>query len=194
MHVKTAKELRAMDLEDLGIELYDRLKSMGMLWVYFPEASGSYEEDMKRIDQIGQNGNDGSHYDEDKINYRVSGADNPDGLDWPHRWEDGYAEKIEKLYNPPKDDLFVDDYTPCRGHDMVSNPKHYMLSCGVEVIDVINSVLTSQEAVDWLTPYEGGQYTGVIERILRAPKKNKLEDLQKAHKQLGWLIQSLEGA
>ena len=77
---------------------------------------------------------------------------------------------------------------------MVHMPNHYTLwDSPTDVLDVIHAVLGSDEAKDWLTPYEGGQYTGVIERILRAPKKDQLQDLKKAHKQLGWLIQSLKG-
>lgn len=99
------------------------------------------------------------------------------------------AEEIAKVYGVPKDDMFVDDYVP----DAVESPSHYVLGVPCyQVQEVIKSVLGSDKALEWLSPYEGGQYTGVIERILRAPKKNKLEDLKKAHKQLGWLIDSLE--
>lgn len=214
MKVKDAKYFRSIKLESLTRDEYDLVKDSGMLYEFYPEACGIYKDDVldKRIDIIGQNGNDGAHYvNDDKdphINsktqlgdFKTQLGDNPDGVDWPYRFEQGYAEKIEALYGLDHDGMFVDDYKtphsdceeePVRGHDMINNPSHYHIKGVGEVINIIKGVLSSDEAKDWLTPYEGGQYTGVIERILRAPKKDQLQDLKKAHKQLGWLIQSLE--
>ena len=195
MHVKTAKYYRSIDLEDLTEAEYCALKERGLLWEYFPEATNEgYHADMKRIDKIGQNGNDGAHYQDidlaPEVDYRVSGDDNPDGvnIDWPHETDDDYATKIEKLYDLPKDNMFVDDYVPCRGHDMVDSPRHYYIGdTGLEAIDVIDAVLDT----DWLTPKEGYVYGNILKYLLRAPNKNQLEDLRKAHKYLNWLIESL---
>ena len=251
MDKRTAIYYKNANLSQITQEDYIYLIDTGMLYVYFPEATGIQKYDIphtmtSRIDTIGQNGNDGEHYNEgefrlpmsdgvtvsdkwphvkgtfdslakhaDEMNYRVSGDDNPDGVNinlgedtddlvWPHRYEAGYAEKIERLYDLPKDGMFVDDYEEQDNEagrymeNMINQPNHYRLNIITEegnllqVIDVIDAVLSSEEAIDWLNPYEGGQYTGVIERILRAPKKDQLQDLKKAHKQLGWLIQSLE--
>ena len=194
MDRRTAVYYRNAKLDNITLEDYLYLIDTGMLYVYFPEATGIQKKDIphtmyqqSRIDTIGQNGNDGEHYEE-----------NPDGVSWPHKYEAGYAEKIEKLYDLPKDNAFVDDYEPSGEYDAVNAPKHYEIDIVtdtgalLQVIDVIDATLSSEEAIDWLNPYEGGQYTGVIERILRAPKKDQLQDLKKAHKQLGWLIQSLE--
>ena len=57
--------------------------------------------------------------------------------------------------------------------DVVNNPKHYQLDCGVEVIDIIGSTLTPEA-------YMGYLKGNVIKYILRADKKNKRQDLEKA--------------
>lgn len=182
MHVKKSIEYRSMNLENLSEKEYYFLKDEGMLWVYFPEASGSWSNDMKRIDQIGQNGNDG-------LGYRVSGSDNPDGISWPNPSEEKYNEAIEKLYGLDKDNMFVDDYVEgegCRGHDMISNPSHYGLgNTGVEAIDVIEASLTKDEYIGYLRG-------NIIKYQLRANKKNGTEDLRKADIYSGWLVEALE--
>ena len=196
MNVKTAKELRAMNLEDLSEEMYYHLDEQGILHVYFPEASGIYEDDMSRIDRIGQNGGDGEHY---TATFKGVVVDN---TGWPHSEEDGYAEKIEKLYGCPKDDMFVDDYDPDGSNsgaykpcsDTVERPNHYMLgNLDIEAIDVIEAVLQSQEALDWMSPQEGYCYGNVLKYLLRAPQKNELEDIKKAQVYFNWLVTSLEG-
>ena len=184
MHVRTAKELRMMNLEQLTEAEYNFLLNDGVLYVYFPEASGSYSEDMKRIDNIGQNGNDGLHY-------RVPFSDNPDGVEWPHRHEDGYAEKIEALYEPPKDGMFVDDYNPVpldkdKINDAVNQPSHYEIgNTGIEAIDVIQATLTEEQYIGYLRG-------NILKYQLRANKKNGTEDLNKADIYSGWLMEVLE--
>ena len=200
MDRRTSVYYRNANLSQITQEDYIYLIDTGMLYVYFPEATGIQKYDIphtmtSRIDTIGQNGNDGIHY-------RVSGDDNPDGVNielgengWPHKYETGYAEKIEKLYGVssedlPKDNAFVDDYdpnAPCRRHDMVSNPKHYELgNTGVEAIDVIEAILTKEEYIGYLRG-------NILKYQLRANKKNGTEDLQKADMYSGWLIEALEG-
>lgn len=187
MHTRKSIEYRAMNLENLPREEYYHLEDAGMLYEYFPEATGSYDNDMEsvsRIDNIGQNGNEGLHY-------RVPFSDNPDGVEWPHRHEDGYAEKIEALYEPPKDGMFVDDYNPVpldkdKINDAVNQPSHYEIgNTGIEAIDVIQATLTEEQYIGYLRG-------NILKYQLRANKKNGTEDLNKADIYSGWLMEVLE--
>ena len=70
--------------------------------------------------------------------------------------------------------------------DIVSNPDHYkMEGLDIEVKDVIKSALGT---VGFLGFYQGN----IIKYILRAKKKNGLEDYKKARQYLDWLIEELE--
>ena len=55
--------------------------------------------------------------------------------------------------------------------DMVNHPPHYQSESGLEVIDVIRAFVPDVESY-----YQGN----IIKYILRAGKKNGLEDLEKA--------------
>lgn len=67
---------------------------------------------------------------------------------------------------------------------LIDNPNHYKLNnLNLECIDVIKSVLED---------YEGFQafcMGNVLKYLIRAKKKNGLEDLQKARKYLEWLVE-----
>lgn len=68
--------------------------------------------------------------------------------------------------------------------DNVNHPSHYELEgLGVEVIDVIRSILGPER-------FCGYCKGNVIKYILRADKKNHLEDLEKARVYLNWLIET----
>lgn len=70
--------------------------------------------------------------------------------------------------------------------DVISNPNHYKLNgLDIEVKDVIKSVLGT---VGFLGFYKGN----IIKYILRANKKNGLEDYKKAKQYLDWLIEELD--
>lgn len=171
---------KSIALESLSENEYYNLKEAGMLFAIYPEACGIYKEDVlnKRIDIIGQNGNDGAHYGDDKAQL----GDNPDGVSWPHRFEQGHAEKIEALYDPPKDDMFVDTYVP----EDPTSPSHYSIGdTGVEAIDIIKSVLTKEQYIGYLRG-------NIIKYQLRANKKNGTEDLNKSGIYSGWLVEALE--
>ena len=175
MSAKTHNYYTSIRLEALTEEEHLTLKEAGALHQLYPESTGIYEEDcVSRIDSIGQNGNEGSHYG-DTVDYRVSGSDNPDGVDvfndgeWKHIMGDSYTDKVKKaveeVYDLPKDDMFVDDYCPsdclagsedvfdqsgkyCR--DPIS-PSHYQVgNTGVEAIDIIESVLTEEQYIGYL--------------------------------------------
>lgn len=65
---------------------------------------------------------------------------------------------------------------------MITNPKHYQGSKGLEVIEVHKNFLTEEEL--------RGYYKGnTLKYLLRERKKNGLEDLKKARKHLDWLIE-----
>lgn len=70
--------------------------------------------------------------------------------------------------------------------DNVNSPSHYqMAGLSIEVIDVIRSVLGDEK-------FEGYCRGNVIKYILRADKKNEIEDLKKARVYLNWEIESKE--
>ena len=71
-------------------------------------------------------------------------------------------------------------------NDVISNPNHYKLDgLDIEVRDVIKGVLGT---VGFLGFYQGN----IIKYILRANKKNGLEDYKKARQYLDWLIEELD--
>ena len=70
-------------------------------------------------------------------------------------------------------------------HDVITNPKHYQGSQGLEVIEVHKNFLTEEEL--------RGYYKGnALKYLLRERNKNGLVDLKKARQHLDWLIE-LEG-
>lgn len=70
-------------------------------------------------------------------------------------------------------------------HDNVHNPSHYQGKYGMESIDVLRNFMTSEQIK--------GFYLGnALKYQLRYQKKNGLEDLKKARKNLDWLIEEVE--
>ena len=108
---------------------YYQLQDLGMLYVYYPDCTGNYEADEERkdipdtrhsrIDAIGQNGGEGTHYD------------NPDGISW-----ESYADKVER-------------YTADPVTDPVYQPSHYEVLEGVEAIDIIKATLSTAEFIGY---------------------------------------------
>lgn len=71
-------------------------------------------------------------------------------------------------------------------NNVISHPSHYQLDgLDIEVKDVIKSALGT---VGFLGYYKGN----IIKYILRAHKKNGLEDYKKARQYLDWLIEELD--
>lgn len=64
----------------------------------------------------------------------------------------------------------------------VNNPKHYIGRYGLEVIDVVNQFICYID-----DPYAAHLWANAIEYLLRAPRKNGNEDLQKALRNLKML-------
>ncbi|WP_338953624.1 DUF3310 domain-containing protein [Fusobacterium nucleatum] len=67
--------------------------------------------------------------------------------------------------------------------DNINNPNHYKLGCGVESIEIIKRVLGLRNFVAFCLG-------NILKYLIRAEKKNKLEDYKKAAKYLEWVIQN----
>ncbi|WP_415748797.1 DUF3310 domain-containing protein [Streptococcus pseudopneumoniae] len=70
--------------------------------------------------------------------------------------------------------------------DNINKPSHYQGANGLESIDVVHNfvgILSGASAFFW---------GNAIKYMLRFQKKNGLEDLKKARKNLDWLIEELE--
>lgn len=70
--------------------------------------------------------------------------------------------------------------------DKVNNPSHYKGKFGLEAIEVVKNFAFGLEGVEGF--YQGN----AIKYMLRFQKKNGLEDLKKARKNLDWLIEDME--
>lgn len=70
-------------------------------------------------------------------------------------------------------------------NDNVNNPKHYQGFFGLEVHDVMKNFLPAE----WL---KGAYVFNILKYILRFPKKNGLEDVEKAEKYIKWLKELME--
>ena len=83
----------------------------------------------------------------------------------------------EKSYEQVLDEIIEED--------KVNNPSHYKGKFGLEAIDVVRNFMTTEEIRGF---YKGN----ILKYILREAKKNGLEDLKKARKNLDWLIEEME--
>mgnify|MGYP003089317562 FL=1 len=69
--------------------------------------------------------------------------------------------------------------------DNVNKPSHYQGRYGMESIDALRNFMTPEQLK--------GFYLGnALKYLLRHQKKNGLEDLKKARKNLDWLIDEVE--
>ncbi|MGT2771140.1 DUF3310 domain-containing protein [Streptococcus intermedius] len=71
--------------------------------------------------------------------------------------------------------------------DTINKPSHYQGAQGLEAIDVIRNFAGG------LTAEQGFYWGNAIKYMLRFQKKNGVEDLKKARKNLDWLIGSIGG-
>jgi hypothetical protein len=77
------------------------------------------------------------------------------------------------------------DETVTELHDSVNNPSHYQRRYGMQSIDALRNFMTPEQLK--------GFYLGnALKYQLRFQKKNGLEDLKKARKNLDWLIEEFE--
>lgn len=100
------------------------------------------------------------------------------------------AELVSKSYatgdaiSDEDDDLifYTDIDIAIDEEDPINSPSHYQLDgLDIEVIDVIDAVLTEEEFAGYLRG-------NVIKYMLRADRKGGKDDYLKAEKYLGWLI------
>lgn len=70
--------------------------------------------------------------------------------------------------------------------DNVKKPKHYT-SGGLEVITILKKKMSSEE-------FKGFLKGNVLKYVLRADKKNGLEDYEKAEQYLKWLKEEVKHA
>lgn len=70
--------------------------------------------------------------------------------------------------------------------DNINKPGHYQGAQGLEAIDVIRNFAGN------LTAEQGFYWGNAIKYMLRFQKKNGVEDLKKARKNLDWLIENME--
>ena len=84
----------------------------------------------------------------------------------------------EKSYEQVLDEMIEED--------KVNNPSHYKGKFGLEAIDVVRNFAGN------LTAVQGFYWGNAIKYMLRFQKKNGLEDLKKARKNLDWLIEEVE--
>ncbi len=70
--------------------------------------------------------------------------------------------------------------------DLVNKPNHYQGRYGIESVDVMRNFMTDEQL--------SGFFLGnALKYQLRYQKKNGIEDLKKARKNLDWLIESMYG-
>lgn len=73
--------------------------------------------------------------------------------------------------------------------DMVNSPKHYQLLPGVEVINIIAAAVDRIKGVKRVAEM-AYLYGNAIKYLLRhTDKDNPIQDLEKAQKHIGWMIQ-----
>lgn len=67
-------------------------------------------------------------------------------------------------------------------HDVVNSPNHYILFKDIEVKDVVKEVLRrwQHESGTEMSFNQAGMMKEALQYLLRAPKKNKKEDVEKA--------------
>lgn len=69
--------------------------------------------------------------------------------------------------------------------DNINKPSHYQGRFGMESIDALRNFMTDEQL-------KGFFMGNSLKYILRHQKKNGLEDLKKARKNLDWLIEKME--
>ena len=69
--------------------------------------------------------------------------------------------------------------------DNVNNPSHYQGRYGMQSIDALRNFMTPEQL-------KGFFLRNALKYQLRFQKKNGLEDLEKARKNLNWLIEEVE--
>ena len=102
-------------------------------------------------------------------------------LVWPLAVVYEVEKKIDQFMKKTKFNNEIQEDT----HDSVEKPKHYMFNIDgydVQAIDIVRGLLTPEEFRGWI---KGSYFT----YLMRADRKNGIEDLEKAKTFLNWQIQ-----
>ncbi len=95
-----------------------------------------------------------------------------------------YSEQIADLALK-KVDLRPAAFHKTIEQDVINKPSHYQGRYGMESIEILRNFMTDEQLV--------GFYLGnSLKYLIRHQKKNGLEDLKKARKNLDWLIEEME--
>lgn len=100
--------------------------------------------------------------------------------------QDSRQVGLEGLH--PDDVKAVKEILERASKNAIDHPNHYQLMDGVEVIDIIDHILSRAD----LTPPQDFCLGNVIKYIMRADLKNGVEDYKKAAVYLNRLIDSME--
>lgn len=90
---------------------------------------------------------------------------------------------IEEVVNT--DESFIENIKEKEVFDNVNKPNHYQLNIkgnNIQVIDIIDEVVKDYK------PQEAFKIANIIKYVLRASKKNGIEDLKKARKYIDMLV------
>lgn len=99
--------------------------------------------------------------------------------------ECGKVEASERLKNRILK-IIESETTETTGTDNVKSPKHYMLDdLGIEVKDVIFEVVKDMKGKEAVC------VGNILKYVMRARKKNGIEDYKKAYEYLGYLLEEL---
>lgn len=99
--------------------------------------------------------------------------------------ECGKVEASERLKNRILK-IIESETTETSEVDNVKSPKHYMLGdLGIEVKDVIFEVVKDMKG------FEAVCVGNILKYVMRARKKNGIEDYKKAYEYLGYLLEEL---
>ena len=99
-----------------------------------------------------------------------------------------FCKSCESDKSKPKPSITLEDYARMeREHEAITNPAHYKVCEGLEVVDMIRAVLTPEQ-------FRGYCLGNLIKYRMRAGKKtmSPMEDLGKAHVYEQWLAE-MEG-
>jgi hypothetical protein len=103
---------------------------------------------------------------------------------WPLEVIYRLQQKEKEFYQNKKEEV-----KEIPDNDMVNKPKHYMFNVDghdVQAIDLVKGLLTPEEFRGWI---KGSYFT----YLMRADRKNGIEDLEKARTFLNWQIQLDKG-
>lgn len=159
-----------MNIKDLKVG--DLVYIREDLEVYKKYGSARFAENMKQgvqrimsIDSAEEDFNIASEADSFRYHYT------PEMIDWDKTIHLRCMENLSGMHEE---------------EDKVNSPSHYKLEgLDIESVDVIKSVLGKEKFIGWV-------WGNSLKYLLRQEKKNGIEDVKKAMKNLEWLVEMLE--